>query len=412
MTQNTTGLFALAGIGIIVLFGGLIYFFLWDVGSAILPYIHKIERTEATDPSLFTLPEGFSASVFSDQVPGARVMTRDPRGTLVVSLTDDGKVVALPNTDADQKADKVVTILSGLTSPHGILFYCGELGNPGDGTGSCYLFVAESDALTRYAYNPDTFTATFEETMTTFPNDGGHYTRTIDLAPDAKSILVSVGSSCNVCVEKNEDRASVVTVDIVTNKKTQFAKGLRNTVFMNRHPLTGDLWGTDMGRDLLGDDIPPDEINIITQDGNYGWPICYGKNIHDTNFDKNTYIRNPCMEPFEAPSLVDIPAHSAPLGIVFVPEEGWPEEYWHDALVAYHGSWNRSVPTGYKIVRFKVDDRTGLPTGEVTDFMTGFMDENGDILGRPVHMLIEPGGTMYVTDDRAGAIYRITLAPN
>ena len=165
------------------------------------------------------------------------------------------------------------------------------------------------------------------------------------------------------------------------------------------HPVTGEIWGTDMGRDLLGDDVPPDEVNIIREGGNYGWPICYGKNIHDADFDKNTYIRNPCMEPFEQPSQIDIPAHSAPLGIAFIPEEGWPEEYWHDILVAYHGSWNRSVPTGYKIVR--IDEH-----GIATDFMTGFMD-GGEVLGRPVGLLVEPGGALYISDDRAGVIYKV-----
>jgi len=111
------------------------------------------------------------------------------------------------------------------------------------------------------------------------------------------------------------------------------------------HPYTRDIWATEMGRDMLGDGTPPDELNIIKKGGNYGWPICYGKNIHDTEFDKNTYFRNPCMEPFETPSYIDIPAHSVPLGLAFIPDS-WPTEYHNDLLVAYHGSWNRSTPTG------------------------------------------------------------------
>jgi glucose/arabinose dehydrogenase len=177
-------------------------------------------------------------------------------------------------------------------------------------------------------------------------------------------------------------------------------------VFMTTHPVTGDIWGTDMGRDNLGDDVPPDEVNILREGGNYGWPSCYGKNIHDTNFDKNTYFRAPCQEPFEVPSHMDLQAHSAPLGLAFVPEEGWPEEYWHDLLVAYHGSWNRSVPTGYKIVRFNLTPQ-GEQIGAPQDFMANFRTSDGTIYGRPVDILVEPGGSLYVTDDKAGAIYYV-----
>ena len=180
------------------------------------------------------------------------------------------------------------------------------------------------------------------------------------------------------------------------------------------------MWATEMGRDLLGDDIPPDEINIIEEGKNYGWPNCYGKNIHDDNFDKNTYIRNPCMEPFETGSHVDLQAHSAPLGLAFVPEwgidsnmcfegleaacgGGFPDEYWNDLIVAYHGSWNRTNPTGYKLVRVKMDDY-GNSIG-VEDFITGWLGPKG-VLGRPVDVKFH-NGALYVSDDKAGVIYKI-----
>jgi glucose/arabinose dehydrogenase len=172
------------------------------------------------------------------------------------------------------------------------------------------------------------------------------------------------------------------------------------------NPHSGAIWGTEMGRDLLGDNIPPDEINIIKEGANYGWPICYGKNIHDTEFDKNTYFRNPCMEPFETPSSIDVPAHSAPLGLAFIPKS-WPTEYRNDLLVAYHGSWNRSVPTGYKIVRYRFD-ANGTYQG-VEDFITGWFTKDGTALGRPVGIVIATNGMTYISDDKAGVIYR--LAP-
>ncbi len=347
----------------------------------------------AQNPLTFSLPEGFAATMFSDKVPGVRVLTRDSQGTMVASLTSEGKVVALPNRDTDNRADQVITVLEGLKEPHGIAFI-------GD-----TLYVAEEDAVKSYTYNPDTHSATLNETLTALPSGDGHSTRSLMVWPDNTKLLVSTGSSCNVCNEEDPRRAAILSINVTTKEVEPFAKGLRNTVFMTLHPVTGEIWGTDMGRDWLGDNTPPDEINIIKKDGNYGWPICYGKNIHDTDFDKNTYIRNPCMTPFETPSHIDIPAHSAPLGIVFVPEEGWPEEWWYDALVAYHGSWNRSTPTGYKIVRMPLDAK-GAPNGATVDFMSGFTTAR-EVVGRPVGLMIEPGGTLWVSDDKAGAIYRV-----
>jgi glucose/arabinose dehydrogenase len=163
------------------------------------------------------------------------------------------------------------------------------------------------------------------------------------------------------------------------------------------------MWATEMGRDNLGDNLPPDEINVITEGSDFGWPICYGNNIHDTNFDKKVYIQNPCNEKVTA--KVELQAHSAPLGLGFIPEEGWPEDYWYDLIVAYHGSWNRSVPTGYKLVRVKLDSNGNLQG--VEDFITGWLTGNNRALGRPTDVLIQPGGTMYVTDDSAGVVYRI-----
>jgi len=352
----------------------------------------------------FSLPEGFEAHVFARDIPGARVMTRDPKGTLVVSLLDSGRVVALPNLDSDQKADRTITVLDNLNNPHGLLFLCSDTGFESVDQDDCTLFVAESHRVAAYQYDADTYSATFEKTIVELPDDGGHDTRTLMLHPDGKRILISVGSSCNVCEEKDKRRAAILAYDLTLETTKTFATGLRNTVFMTTHYVTGDIWGTDMGRDLLGDDIPPDEINVIAEGAWYGWPWFYGKNIEDLKFSPNA---RPSFAQQAVESHLDIPAHSAPLGIAFVPEEGWPEELWYDALVAYHGSWNRSIPTGYKIVRFPLNSR-GMPEGPAVDFMTGFMTQNGRVIGRPVDILIEPGGSLYVSDDRGGAIYRIT----
>lgn len=357
-----------------------------------------------------TVPKGFQATIFSRNVPGARVMTRDPKGAMLVSLTSEGKVVALPDTDSNGEADRTVMILEGLKQPHGIFVHCPDTGSASANKQSCVLYVAETNALKSYAYDADTFTARYQKTLATFPSGSGHFTRTLLMHPDGERLLVSIGSSCNVCNESNALRASVQTINIQTGEMTPFATGLRNTVFMALHPVTGEVWGTDNGRDLIGDDIPPDEVNIIEKSNEYGWPICYGKNIHDTDFDDKQYIRDPCGG--ATPSHIDLQSHSAALGLAFIPEEGWPEELWHDLLIAYHGSWNRSEPTGYKVVRIDLDNKGGVRSPAPADFVTGFLVPGQDVddaIGRPVGLMAEPGGILYVSDDRAGAIYRIAV---
>lgn len=174
---------------------------------------------------------------------------------------------------------------------------------------------------------------------------------------------------------------------------------------MTIDPATNQVWGADMGRDFLGDNTPPDEINILEQGKNYGWPICYGDNVHDTAFDKNTYIRNPCMTPFETSSHINIPAHSAPLGLAFATGTGWAPDYAGNLFVSYHGSWNRITPTGYKVVRYVLNADGSMQS--VEDFITGWLQSDGTALGRPTGLLLKPDGQLFVADDKAGVIYRI-----
>jgi len=353
----------------------------------------------AGDIAPLNVPEGFVATVYARGIDGARVMTRDQNGTMLVSQTSSGKVVALPDTNGDGKSDETITVLENLKQPHGITVICSETGNP-----PCTLYVAETGALKAYQYDADTHTATFVKDLATFPTGRGHFTRTLLQHPDGR-LLVSVGSSCNVCNEDNAMRATVQALDLATGAISTFASGLRNSVFLAVHPVTGEIWGTENGRDIIGDDIPPDEINIIREGQNYGWPVCYGKNVYDTDFD----ARDDKSCTGLTPSHIDLQAHSAALGLGFVPEEGWPESWHHDLIVAFHGSWNRSEPTGYKLVRINLDPQ-GAYQG-IEDFITGFMPEGGDedsAIGRPVGIMVQPGGTLYVSDDRAGAIYKIS----
>lgn len=392
----------------LLLWGGFTYWGqIWGLGPAVLPpggdigdIIEKTppEQQNTTDFPL-RLPEGFSISVFARDLGPARVMTWDPRGNLLVSITKEGEVLALPDRNLDGVADEEVSVIEGLNRPHGLLFFEGK------------LYIAESNQVAAYDYNEQTLRASNKEKIVDLPSGGDHFTRTIMRAPDDR-LLISVGSTCNVCEESDWRRAKILVANMDGSDLKVFASGLRNAVFMTTHYATGGIWVTEMGRDFLGDDLPPDEINIVREGGNYGWPICYGKNIHDTQYDKNTYIRNPCQEPFEVPSHIDLPAHSAPLGMAFVPEDpstssgqaAWPEEYWYNLLVAYHGSWNRTEPTGYKVVRLKLDAQGNFLEEE--DFISEWL-EGSSALGRPVDILAQPGGVMYISDDHAGVIYRV-----
>ena len=179
-----------------------------------------------------------------------------------------------------------------------------------------------------------------------------------------------------------------------------FAQGLRNSVGFVFHPSTGEIWATENGRDALGDDLPPDEINIVRDGRDYGWPFCYGQRIADTS------LNNPGSCDATVASLQDLQAHSAPLGLRFIESSHFPEEWQGDLLVAYHGSWNRSEPTGYKVVRLAVDGNTIVAE---EDFISGWLVANGSSVGRPVDLIFGPqDGALYISDDKAGLIYRVT----
>ncbi len=340
---------------------------------------------ENDTPFPLKVPAGFKIEVFAKNLPGARVMAIDDLGNMWVSRTSAGAISLLwiKNGKVTNQEDN----FTGLNNPHGLLSWGRE------------LYIAEEnqiDAVVPYSEG------SLRKVVSLPTSGGGHFTRTIRRGPDDK-LYVSIGSSCNVCRETDERRASIYSFNPDGSDFKQFAKGLRNTVFFTWSYVDGKMWGTEMGRDQLGDDIPPDEINILEPGKDYGWPICYGDNVHDSAFDKNQYIRDPCAD--KTSPKVELQAHSAPLGLGFVPEEGWPEDYWYNMIVAYHGSWNRSQPTGYKLVRIKLDSRGNYLGTE--DFITGWIDGK-TVYGRPVDVLIQSGSIMYVSDDKAGIIYKIT----
>lgn len=346
------------------------------------------EVGNSTDIPLM-LPAGFSIEIFAKDLEGARAMVFDGEGNMWVSRSKKSVITLLEIEEGEVVAQN--DVIRNLRTPHGLAI------DPED---PLTLYYAEESRISKiklYSGSPPQKIADLPATKL-----GGHTSRTIGFGPDSR-LYVSVGSTCNVCVEKDPRFASMFSLDKNGKDFKSLAIGLRNSVFFAWNPLNGKLWATEMGRDQLGDDIPPDEINIVEEGQDYGWPYCYGKNIIDP-FNQIAVV---C--PTKAPSTVDLQAHSAPLGIDFIVGDGWPSEMQGDAIVAFHGSWNRTEPTGYKLVRLILDENGNYV--ETKDFITGWLEE-GRASGRPVGVLIQENGTMYVSDDFAGVIYRIRYSGN
>ncbi len=337
-----------------------------------------------------SVPENYQIGLFAKGLGKARDLEFSPEGILLVSIPNEGKVKALIDTNNDGKNDETKDILTGLDKPHGLAFYDGK------------LFVAEETKMVRYSWDGKGVSARKEKELFQLPKGGRHTTRTIAFDKDRK-MFVSIGSTCDVCFEKDQRISTVMISDSEGKTPRVFAKGLRNAPFITINPDTNQLWGTEMGRDGLGDDIPPDEINIIQDEKDYGWPRCYGNKIHDRAFTK-VKIDDPrkiCANT-ESP-IFEIQAHSAPLGLTFVNSEQF-SQFKGDLLVAYHGSWNRSSPVGYKVVRLDVEGNTIV---KEEDFVTGFID-GSQAVARPVDVIFDTEGNLYISDDKAGNIFIVS----
>jgi glucose/arabinose dehydrogenase len=349
-------------------------------------------RTEKLDLSRLKLPPGFQIELFG-KAPHARQMAFSPGGVLLVTETSDGIVLALPDHDHTGHADRAVPVLSGLNAPHGLAFHNGK------------LYIAEINAVRRYDWEEARLRASNSQKIVDLPGSGGgHSTRTLLFAN--RKMYVAVGSSCNVCVEDDQRRAAVTESNDDGSGQRTFASGLRNAVGLAVNSKTNTIWATDNGRDWLGDDLPPEEVNDLgTNGGNAGWPYCYGNRIPDRSQSK-TYDCSKTIAP-----AVEMQAHSAPLGLLFYNGEMFPAEYRGNLFVTFHGSWNRSIPTGYKILRIKINDK-GETQGPPEDFISGWIrpgeTNKGVWMGRPVALSVGTDGALYVSDDSAGVVYRVT----
>lgn len=350
---------------------------------AVLPAASDAAVGELPHP--IRVPPGFQVQVYADGLPGVRFMALSPKGDLTVSRPGKGEVLVLPDRNRDGRPDRVSVFASDLDRPHGVAWRDGA------------LYVAETGAVQRLFDADGNLVAERKELVTRdLPVGGGHWTRTIGFGPDG-AMYVSAGSSCNACQEEDPRRATLMRFKPDGTGREIFARGLRNSVGFTWHPTTRELWATDNGRDWLGNNLPPEELNRVQYGGHYGWPDCYGDRKAVSKKDAAA-----CAQTI--PPAVELPAHIAPLGVTFYTGSQFPAEYRHDAFIACHGSWNRLPPAGYKVVRVRFKD--GKPTG-YEDFATGWL-RGTQAWGRPVDVLTAPDGSLFLTDDAGGRIYRIT----
>jgi glucose/arabinose dehydrogenase len=343
-----------------------------------------------------TVPEGFAVQVFADELAGPRFMAVGPDGVLYVADRGNDRIVALPDADGDGQADEIRVLADGLNNPHNLVYHEGA------------WYVAVTEGVVRLIDTDGDGVAEAHTTLIdSYTPPGQHSSRTIAFLPDGR-LLLSAGSTCNVCEEEDPRRAAITSYDSPIGQdeltgEQIYASGLRNAVGLAVHPETGQLWVTNNGRDLLGDDIPPETVYNVEEGGDHGWPSCHSGTVVDPEFG----FEGAC-EAAGQPA-VTMQAHSAPLGLAFYTGDSFPAEYHGDLFIALHGSWNRSVPTGYKVVR--VPMANGAAAGPVEDFATGWLNSDGNADGRPVDVVVGSDGALYVSDDKGGFIYRIYAQP-
>ena len=348
-----------------------------------------------------SIPEGFSISFYSNPVSGARSLALGTNGTLFVGTRGVGTVYALSDTDGDNFAETVYEIDKSLDTPNGVAFRNGD------------LYVAEADKIIRYEDIENHLSSPPEPVIVIdmFPRVvNQHDWKFIRFGPDGK-LYVPFGAPCNVCKRNDERYAAILRMDpdepnLDESDLEVFAHGVRNTVGFDWHPGSGELWFTDNGRDNISNDqqitdnSPPDELNRAGSAGlHFGFPYCHGTDVSDPDFGS----MRACSE-FTPPEL-ELPAHVAALGMRFYTGSMFPAPYKNSIFIAEHGSWNRSTPIGYRVTL-----ACFRPGKEVSYqvFAQGWLKSDGTAWGRPVDVLVAPDGALLVSDDRRGAIYRIS----
>jgi glucose/arabinose dehydrogenase len=342
--------------------------------------------TDAGDANL-TLPAGFRAEVFASGLAAPRFMTVGPDGALLATERASGNIVALRDPNHTGKATERTVIASRLEQPTSVDYVDGA------------LYVGETSRITRFSLDSALKATEKTALIPNLPTGGNHTTRTVLVGPDGK-LYVAIGSSCNVCDESDTRRAAVLVYQMDGGGGRLYSKGLRNAVGLAVNPWNKQVWATNNGRDLMGDDTPPETVNALRDGADFGWPRCHAGDVIDPDFGKAGACNG------VAPPLVKMQAHSAPLGLTFYQSDSFPAAY-HGLFVAFHGSWNRSTPTGYKVI-FVPLDGSGAVSGPPQDFATGWLVSSSKAVGRPVGVTVGADGALYISDDSGGRIYRVS----
>ena len=344
------------------------------------------------------LPDGFKISIYANNIENARSMSISPSGTVFVGNRKADNVFALKDIDGDGKVDKKYLITDKLKNmPNGVSYHKGDLYVAE--VNKIWLFKDVEDNLKKYdevGFYPEDPILISDE----FPSDKHHGWKYISVGPDNK-LYVPVGAPCNICESRDEIYSTITRMDLDGSNREIFARGVRNTVGFTWHPETGEMWFTDNGRDMLGDNYPPCELNRISKPNeHYGYPYCHGGNISDPEFGS----KYPCDD-FIKP-VQNLGPHVAPLGVKFYNGNMFPEEYRGDIFIAEHGSWNRTKKIGYRITRVKIDGNKSLG---YEPFIYGWLEKDkNDAWGRPVDLVFLVDGSMLISDDYANVIYRVT----
>jgi glucose/arabinose dehydrogenase/cytochrome c551/c552 len=378
------------------------------------------------DGAMPAVPKGFKLSVFAGDTGKARLALRAPNGDIIVSEASKGQVSILRPGASGDKAETASVFATGLSRPYGLALWP-------SGANPKYLYVANVNSVVRFPYAAGDLKAKGEpETIVEKIADtgGGHVTRTLAFSKDDRTLFVSVGSATNIATNigpkppealaqwesrhglggawaEEADRATVLAFDVDGKNRRNYANGLRNCVGMLVHPQTGELFCSVNERDELGDNLPPDYVTRVKQGGFYGWPWYY-LGAHEDPRLKG--IRPDLKDKVTVPDTL-IQAHSAPLGMVVYQapagaKHAFPKEYEGDIFLALHGSWNRGIRTGYKVIRVMM--KNGAPTGQYQDFMTGMVLSDRDVWGRPAAVTVAADGALLVVDDAGGVVWRVT----
>jgi glucose/arabinose dehydrogenase len=342
--------------------------------------------------SRIIVPEGFTASIAATGLGKPRMMAFDNNGTLYITRRDQGDVLQLRDTDNDGRFDALRIVVAQFPGVHGIALHDG------------YIYLCANRELKRAKLSRDSVSG-MEMLIKDLPDGGQHGNRTLAFGPDGM-LYITVGSDCNDCNETNPESATILRVSPDGHQRKIFARGLRNTIGIDWHPQTKELWGADNGTDWRGDEIPPEELNKIKEGRHYGWPLVYGNRTPDETREEPPGSTKKEFAKTTEPPAMTFPAHSAPINFVFLTKAtGFPVAFRDDALISFHGSWNRQKPEGYKVVRILFEN--GEPVGQ-QDFFNGLLSADGQTrFGRPAGLAISPQGHVYISDDENGVIYCI-----